>query len=472
MSGKQAKKRRRKQRNRAKQVTERTSNADEKGKRKAIPDLEELLKDGDGDVDTYAQTCWNIANSTGSQYQAGDTVEISGPCEEHGEHRYAFLLTPQTMMTVAQCAGMETCAEAIRAISKKLPPNQLPCYQFGHREQLENTLTLGIDPQECVYCGETPQFTNPTKSMDWPDVIPVKGIDGKRYRTCPNCNNDLLQLRGEALQQWGWKITCPDCDWEIKQAELLDIKQYCDLMERIKRDLHGAIEMMERSTVPIETRVHAVAVQARMMLESISYAALVSNKDASGKSQDELKTLWRPKEIFRDIEKVHPNFLPKPVAIRSPAKGGAKPFVAKTEGVLTREKLLQVYRELNPLAHSRNPLDEPIDYDYYMENIPVWLDEIFNTLSTHQVMLYHHPSHFYVVKMEGDMDGSVECTPFTKDVTGTVQCAWPDCVSDTNRRHCEFWGRPWSECTLPEIELAQTQGKALATTIDEEEKGT
>ena len=104
-----------------------------------------------------------------------------------------------------------------------------------------------------------------------------------------------------------------------------------------------------------------------------------------------------------------------------------------------------------------------------MEKIPVWLGEIVNTMETHQVMLFHHPDHFYIVKMEGDKDGSVQCTPFTKDTTGTVTCAWPDCVSNSSRHHCEFWGRPWSECTLPEKEPAQTEGKMLGAEIDREE---
>ena len=141
----------------------------------------------------------------------------------------------------------------------------------------------------------------------------------------------------------------------------------------------------------------------------------------------------------------------------------------KTKGVLNREKLLQIYRELNPLAHSRNPLDKPVDYNYFMEKIPVWLGEIVDTLKTHQVMLFHHPDHFYIVKMEGDRDGSVQCTPFTKDTTGTVRCAWPDCVSGSSRRYCEFWGRPWSECTLPEKEPSQTEGKLIGAEINREE---
>ena len=59
--------------------------------------------------------------------------------------------------------------------------------------------------------------------------------------------------------------------------------------------------------------------------------------------------------------------------------------------------------------------------------------------------------------------------PLSGDMTGTVRCAWPDCVSDTRRTHCEFWGTTWAECTLAELESDQTEGKKLATIIDEEQ---
>ena len=233
----------------------------------------------------------------------------------------------------------------------------------------------------------------------------------------------MLEVIGEKLGHWGWNISCLDCGWEIKQAELLDIKQYCDLMEQTKKDLNGAIGLMETTSVDVETRVKSVGIQARRILENIAFASLVSNKDAWDKSPEEMEKMRYPKEIFGDIEKVHPDFFPKPVEVRTANKGQNKPLKIKTEGVLTREKLLQIYRELNPLAHSRNPMGTPIDYGYFMEKIPVWLGEITNTLATHQVMLFHHPDHFCIVKMEGDKDGSVQCTPFTRDATGTVRCA-------------------------------------------------
>jgi hypothetical protein len=269
------------------------------------------------------------------------------------------------------------------------------------------------------------------------------------------------------LNKWGWKIVCPDCNWELKQAELLDVKQYCDLMERTKRDVAGALQIMESTSIDIETRIGTAAVQTRKILENIAFAALVSNKDAGDRTEEELKDLRYPKDIFKDMGKIHPNFFPTPVEVRDPSRG--KSFSVKTKGVLNREKLLQIYRDLNPLAHSRNPMAKPVDLGYYEKKIPDWLEEIVNTLDTHQVMLLHHPDHFYIVKMQGDRDGSVQCTPFTMDETGTFTCAWPDCVSNTSRQYCEFWGRPWRECTLSEKEPEQTQGKIVGAVFDEEE---
>ena len=467
MSQKQAKRRRREQKPKEQQESlNRDRNSNGEGQRDGIRALEELLKDGD--IDGYAQACWSLANRTEEPPRAGDVITASGPCEEHGFHEYRVRLTLQSMMTIAQCAGMETCGEAIRLVAKKLPPEELPCYWHGHGEQFQDFVMYGIKPHECLYCGEAPEFTDPRRSINWPGEAPVKGIDGQEYTICPSCNSDELEVIGERLGQWGWRISCLDCGWEIKQAELLDIRQYCDLMEQTKKDLNSATDLMKATSVDVEARVRSVGVQTRRILENVAFAALVSNKDALDKSSEEMENLWNPREIFKDIEKVHSDFFPRSVTIRDPNKGRDKPLAIRTEGVLNREKLLQIYRELNPLAHSRNPLDKPVDYNYFMEKIPVWLGEIVDTLKTHQVMLFHHPDHFYIVKMEGDRDGSVQCTPFTKDTTGTVRCAWPDCVSGSSRRYCEFWGRPWSECALPEKEPAQTEGKLLGAEIDEE----
>ena len=78
----------------------------------------------------------------------------------------------------------------------------------------------------------------------------------------------------------------------------------------------------------------------RVSLEDIAYAALVSNKDAGDSTEEVLKKLRSPKDIFRDIEQLHPNFFPKPVDMRDPSMG--KPFVIKTKGVLTKGVLSRI----------------------------------------------------------------------------------------------------------------------------------
>ena len=460
VSQKQAKKRRREERTQAQQ--KRSSQS--KTEHDEVRDLEELL--AEGSIDDYAQACWTLSNGMEGSPVVGQVITLGGPCEEHGSHEYPFRLTLKSMMTISQCTGMETCGEAIKLVASKLPPEQLPCYAHGHQEQFRDLLLYGIELQECIYCGETPNSMRAARSIGWPGEAPVKGIDGHEYISCPDCGSDLLELQGEKIHEWGWKITCLDCDWEMKQAEFLDIKQYCDLMERTRADIAGATEIMESNSINLDTKIKSAAVQTRKILEDIAYATLVSSKDAGAKKQEELQELRYPKDIFRDLGRVHPNFFPTPVEIRDPSMG--KPLVVKTKGVLNREKLVQMYGDLSPLAHSTNPLAEPVDLEYFERKIPVWLEEIVNTLDMHQVMLPHHSDHFYIVKMKGDRDGTVQCTPFTQDETGAFACAWPDCVSGASRQYCEFWGRPWAECTLPEKEPEQTQGKMLGAMVDEE----
>ena len=461
MSQKQAKKRRREERARAQQKATSQNGATHE----EVRDLEDLLTEGS--IDDYAEACWTLANKMENPPGVGKVITLGGPCEEHGSHEYPFRLTLRSMMTISQCAGMETCGEAIRLVSSKLPPEQLPCYAHGHQEQFRDLMLHGIELHECIYCGEVPNSMGAARSIEWSGETPAKGIDGQEYRTCPDCGSDLLELQGEELNKWGWNIVCLDCEWEIKQAELLDVEQYCDMMEQAKKDLTGATQIMESTSINLETRIETAAVQTRKILEDIAYATLVSNKDAGAKTQEELQGLRYPKDIFRDLGKVHPHFFPTPVEIRDSSKG--KPFVVKTKGVLNREKLVQMYGELSSLAHSPNPLAKPVDLQYFAEKIPVWLAEIANTLDTHQVMLPHHADRFYIVKMTGDRGGSVQCTPFTKGERGSFTCAWPDCVSGASRQYCEFWGGPWQECTLQEKEPEQTQGKMFGAIADEEE---
>ena len=98
-----------------------------------VRDLEELLKSGD--IDGYAQACWNLANSTEETAEGWrhhnlirsmrgawvPRIQVQAHPAVNDDHHPVPRKRP-------------TCGEEIRAVARKLTPEELPCYWDGHRE--------------------------------------------------------------------------------------------------------------------------------------------------------------------------------------------------------------------------------------------------------------------------------------------------------------------------------------------------
>ena len=190
-----------------------------------------------------------------------------------------------------------------------------------------------------------------------------------------------------------------------------------------------------------------------MILELIVFSSLISNKDASQKSQDELRRAWNIKKIMGDLRGIHSRYYPEP-------KG-------KREEFLTEERLVTVYDQLNKIIHAENPMGAQVDLRQYIESMPKWLKWITNLLMEHKVFLYHHPNVFYWVRMFGGQERDVVFTPIRENSKGKEICPWPDCVEQGNRQHCEYIRKPWQECQLDELEPAQTEEKKIAERMDQ-----
>ena len=289
-------------------------------------------------------------------------------------------------------------------------------------------------------------------SLDFQTNEPVKGIDGNVYQICPECGDDLLELRGTDPVGWGWDIVCTSCGWQIKQAEELDIHQYSDLMEEIKLKVNAIQGLMEMPGIINQTRVESVCLQLRMVLELIIFSSLVSNKDAWRKSQDELRKAWNVKKIMMDLKGIHSRYYPE--------------SKDKVGDFLTEDRLVTVYDQLNRIIHAENPLGTRVNLRQYMESVPKWLEWIIGLLTEHKVFLYHHPNVFYWVRMFGGPGGDVLCTPIRADSDGNEICPWPDCVQQGNRQHCEYITDSWHECQLQALEPDQIEGKRIAEAYD------
>ena len=62
------------------------------------------------------------------------------------------------------------------------------------------------------------------------------------------------ELHGSNPVKWGWNIVCFNCGWETKQAEGLDIAQYCDLMEEVKSRVESISQLMALPGMTMRTR--------------------------------------------------------------------------------------------------------------------------------------------------------------------------------------------------------------------------
>ena len=441
----------------------RKSKQKQKPREQPLQTLEKLLRDGEAVL--YGQVCWSIANRDTERPRVGDVITLEGREDDGGHTSETFRLTRKSIENIERCLGMKTCGEAVAlfAEQKKVGPSgECP---NGHQDAAFEYMMYGIQPTEpCPRCGKIPRFSNPAMSLDFYSDGAVKGVDGQEYTTCPKCGDDILELQGKNPVGWGWNIACLNCGWEVKQAEQLDIGQYCDLMEEVKSKIEAIGQLMDLPGITIQIRVETICLQLRMVLELIVFSSLVSNKDVWQRSQKELQSSQDISRKLRELKRIHPNFYPRPVELQE-STPGEEPG-DREEGFLSEGKLIEVYGRLGNILHAENPLGKETDYRYFIDEVPGWISQVQNLLENHKVYLYHHPEEFYLIRMFGDVDGELMCIPFTTTAEGQTKCAWPDCVSSRARLYCEYIQRPWRECQLPEVEPAQTQGKRAADEFD------
>ncbi len=432
------------------------------------PPLEVLLRDGEAVL--YGQACWSIANRGTDRSRVGEIIALEGGDEAEDLTSRPFRLTQESIENVERCLGLRTCGEAVDLFVGDVVDEpsgaQLDECLHGHQEAAFEFLMHGIRPTEpCPQCGEIPEFGKTMMSPDLHPDGPIKGVDGREYATCPKCGDDALELEGSSIAEWGWKIACLNCGWEMKLAESLDIDQYCDLMEEVKARVESINQLMEMPGITIRTRVESICLQLRMLLELIVFSSLVSNKDVWERSQKELQSSQDISKKLKELKRLHPNFYPSPVDLDGDATG--REPTDRTNEFLGEDKLIEVYGRLGNILHAENPLGKETDYRFFIDSVPGWLSDIMRLLECHKVYLYHRPKEFNLIKMFGDVDGELMPIRFKTTVEGKAKCAWPDCVAWSARQYCEFIQRPWRECRLPELEPEQTQGKGMVDQFDD-----
>ena len=188
-----------------------------------------------------------------------------------------------------------------------------------------------------------------------------------------------------------------------------EILKYCGLMEEIKRrtGVISAFGSGDAKALYKATTIEAIYLQFRKILELIALGSLVANKNEFSKVYADFAKCWNAQYLLRDIERVNPNFYPRPILEAKANQPGVKAeWQEKKHGFLTKAEFLKLYEKCGAIMHAGNPYGSQVDYGYYEGNIQKWLNEITGLLNSHTIRLVNDPN-LYLIHMKEDRDDRV-----------------------------------------------------------------
>ena len=185
-----------------------------------------------------------------------------------------------------------------------------------------------------------------------------------------------------------------------------DLYIYLKEMWHIKKRMEAiqTVATNKNSTLFQYTNIEFIMLQIRKVIEHIAMGNLVVNKDLYSKYNDKFSSNWNVKYIFKDLERLNPQFYPVPVKTDDTVKPKKWVDVDK-EMYLTKQEAIKVYNKCISLMHVSNPYGSQIDIYYYQKMIPIWYTKIMNLLNQHIIHMADR-EQLYCIVMNGDEDGN------------------------------------------------------------------
>ncbi len=160
-------------------------------------------------------------------------------------------------------------------------------------------------------------------------------------------------------------------------------------------------------TLYMATTLECMCLQIRKILELIVLGSLVVNKTEFAKQHKDFHKHWNGGKILKKLEKINPDFYPKPIKEKSSSDPKIKSDItAVKDGYLTKGEFVAVYGRCGKIAHADNPFGTKTDYDYYEKQISEWLDKIMKLLNNHEIRLVND-KNIYVFHVEEERDDKV-----------------------------------------------------------------
>ena len=132
---------------------------------------------------------------------------------------------------------------------------------------------------------------------------------------------------------------------------------YCNCMDEVRGRLQlvRSVGAKAFTTGRMEFDQDVVFLQLRKVLELIGFASLVANKEKYEAEYKQFATQWRARRLIEDLEKIHPNFYPMPIAAPEKLEDGVKRISYVTDGFMTKDEFPLLYDNCAAMLHMRNP---------------------------------------------------------------------------------------------------------------------
>ncbi|MBL8524475.1 MAG: hypothetical protein JNN20_12360 [Betaproteobacteria bacterium] len=207
----------------------------------------------------------------------------------------------------------------------------------------------------------------------------------------------------------------------------VDTAAYGAVMKEIKYRFRVAEHFAKNPYFAIfePTAIESAVLQIRMILELIALGSIAANKELFETNRMRFEKHWNPADIVKDVEKINPNFYPRPIIeVPSPTPGVTNDLKPITTGFLTRQELVSLHGRCGEVLHARNPYGKQRDSSWFRTQIPTWLERIRCLLNSHQIYLLGDEA-FYLVHMQEDRDEEVHIYRFEKREPGIAPALPP-----------------------------------------------
>lgn len=193
-----------------------------------------------------------------------------------------------------------------------------------------------------------------------------------------------------------------------------DRAKYADCMEEIKKRIVVVDAFLKGScnALYLMTTVESIYLQFRKILELITMASLSASPEYMAR-YDRFRRHYNGKRILGDLEKVNPDFYPRPTRqVVDPDSGKVVKVVDVESGFLTKDEYVELYDICGHLLHADNPYAEgQQDMKVRLQEASEWRNKIVTLLNHHQVQLADSSKQIWVL-MHAKSDGRVHVFDF------------------------------------------------------------